>query len=354
MIRGDWRRPGPLVEPAYPQIADPWKTPVRTRAADGRRGELARWLTRPDHPLTTRVIVNRVWQHHFGQGLSTTPSDFGLMGNAPSHPELLDWLANEFVAAGWRLKSLHRMMVTSSVYRQRSMPATAETNPDPWQTAIEADPQNVLLWRFPRRRLEAEVVRDAMFAASDSLVTQMWGPGVRPPLPAELVNTLLKNQWTPSTQTSDHYRRSIYVFARRNLRYPLFAAFDRPAANSSCAARRQSTTAPQSLLLLNSAVSLDAASRLAGTIWDGVGRDADRQICEACRRVLGRYPDSSERDELARFLTSQKSLLVQEKRPYDTLAIPRTDLDISDAAAAAALTDLCLALLNSSEFLYVD
>jgi hypothetical protein len=354
MIRGDWRRPGPVVQPAYPHIADPWKTPVRTRAADGRRGELARWLTRPDHPLATRVIVNRVWQYHFGRGLSTTSSDFGLMGDKPSHPELLDWLADEFVASGWSLKNLHRLIVTSSVYRQRSMRAPDDASADAWRTASETDPQDMLLWRFPRRRLEAEVVRDALFAVSDSLVTQMGGPGVKPPLPAELVNTLLKDHWQPNQQISDHYRRSVYVFARRNLRYPLFAAFDRPAANSSCAARQQSTTAPQSLLLLNSAVSLDAARRLAGTIWNNVGSDAERQIVEAFRRVLGRNPDSIERDKLTRFLTSQKSLLAKEERTRDALAIPRTDFEVSDTTAAAALTDLCLALLNSSEFLYVD
>jgi hypothetical protein len=219
---------------------------------------------------------------------------------------------------------------------------------------MKTDPRDVLLWRFPRRRLEAEVVRDAMFAVSDSLVQRMSGPGVKPPLPRELVDTLLKNHWKTSERVSDHYRRSVYVFARRNLRYPLFAAFDRPAANSSCAVRQQSTTAPQSLLLLNSEVSLDAARRLAGAVWSRVGSDSERQIVEAFRRVLGRNPDRSEQDELAEFLTNQKSLVREEKRTRDTLAIPHADLEIFDTAGAAALTDLCLALLNSSEFLYVD
>ena len=354
MVRGDWRRPGPRVQPAFPRIANPWQTMVRAQNANARRAELARWLTRNDHPLTTRVIVNRIWQYHFGRGLSTTPSDFGLMGSEPSHPELLDWLASEFVTSGCQLKRLHRLIVTSSVYRQRGIRWRNGSGADLWQGALKADPQNVLLWRFPRRRLEAEVVRDAMFAVSDSLVQRMSGPGVKPPLPRELVDTLLKNHWKPSPETSDHYRRSIYVFARRNLRYPLLAAFDRPAANSSCAARQQSTTAPQSLLLLNSAVSLDAARRLAGTVWNRVGGDSERQLVEAFRRVLGRYPDSSECDDLTLFLTSQRSLLENEKRSRDSLALPHTDVEISDPAAAAALTDLCLALLNSSEFLYVD
>lgn len=340
-LRGDWRNPGPEVVPAFPRIA--------TLASDslpppgtspGSRTSLARWLTQPDHPLTTRVIVNRLWQHHFGHGLSQNPSDFGVMGDEPRHPELLDWLARELVRRRWSMKEMQRLIVTSSTYRQASGPF-----PD-------SDPKNRYLSRFPRKRLTGEELRDAMFAASDSLNFAAGGPGVRPPLPTELTRTLLRDQWKVAEREADHYRRSIYVFARRNLRYPVFEVFDRPDANASCPDRTRSTTAIQSLHLLNSQMALDAARRLAGSVLS-TAKTRPEQIEMAFLRVLNRHPEPSELEELSAFVEQQATLLVAESRA-GTLAVPIPPTDSVSPHDAAAMVDLCLAMWNLNEFLYVD
>lgn len=354
LLRGDWKQLGPEVEAAFPRIADVWKEPLSTEDANQQRAELAHWMTQPDHPLTSRVIVNRVWRYHFGRGLSGTPSDFGLLGESPSHPELLDWLASEFVSSGWDLKALHRLIVTSSVYRQASHVSANSDEMIARTAAREADPNNELLWCFPRQRLDAEIVRDAMLAACGSLNTEQGGPGVRPPLPPELVGTLLKDQWKPSPRPADHVRRSVYIFARRNLRYPLFEVFDRPAANSSCPQRGQTTTARQSLLMLNSELVLRMSQKLAGIVWDEEGAAPQQQVTAVFTRALGRAPTSEELHEMVDFLQRQKTLLASEAREPVTLSLPLCEQEIADPYAAAALTDLCLAVLNSSEFVYVD
>ena len=336
-LRGDWRNPGPLVDAAFPRIANRAETAVSADDPAGKRVELAKWLMDADNPLTSRSIVNRVWQFHFGRGLSSTPSDFGLMGADPTHPELLDYLASRLVAEGWSLKRLHRQILLSSVYRTRSHSPEDPAGRAEWQRTLDEDPGNQLLSRFPRRRLDAESIRDAMLASSQSLNHEGGGPGVSPPLPVELVQTLKSGQWKTSTREADHYRRSIYLFARRNLRYPLFATFDRPAANCTCAVRHPSTTALQSLLLLNSNFSLDAASRLARSVDHG--SDWEATCVELYRRVLSRSPDEEELQDCLEFLRDQSNRLAGEGR--------------SDASLAA-LTDLCLALFNSNQFLYVD
>jgi hypothetical protein len=324
---------------AFPRIANRAETPVVTNDPARQRVELARWLVDPDNPLASRSIVNRVWQFHFGRGLSSTPSDFGLMGDDPSHPELLDYLASQLINEGWSLKRLHREILLSSVYRPRSRsPRDDQDHAAEWQRSLEEDPSNQWLSRFPRRRLDAESIRDAMLASSDSLNHEAGGPGVSPPLPVELIKTLKSGQWKTSDREADHYRRSIYIFARRNLRYPLFATFDRPAANCSCAIRHPSTTALQSLLLLNSKFSLDAASRLARSV-DQHGDEMDAKCVELYRRVLSRPPAPEELQDCLTFLRDQSDRLAEEGR---------SDADI------AALTDLCLALFNSNQFLYVD
>jgi hypothetical protein len=365
MQRGDWRRPGAEVSVAFPRVANPWNDEVPAAAADvkstGRRSALARWLTRPDHPLTTRVIANRLWLYHFGHGLSATPSDFGIMGDEPTHPELLDWLATELVRQGWSMKHMHRLIVTSATYRQASRPASPEWSNaqlaaarENWQHAKENDPDNVWLSRFPRQRLEGETIRDAMLAASGVLNLQAGGESVLPPLPGELVATLLKDQWKVSPDPQDHFRRSIYIFARRNLRYPIFDAFDRPDANASCPQRGRSTTAPQSLLMINSEFSLTAARQLAGYVLTHSPPNADDQITLAFRRALCREPSDDERQIAVKFLVQQQQLLKQEGRSPDQLALPVSCPTDVEPYLAAALTDFCLALFNSSEFIYVD
>ncbi len=188
MLRGDFRRPGPALEPGFPRIANPWSEVVSPPAAgavtSGRRAALARWLTRADHPLATRVIVNRLWQSHFGQGLVSTASDFGVMGGTPTHAELLDWLATELPAQGWSLKRMHRLLVTSATYRQASQAASPEWSAEvtasaraAWERSRAADPDNKLWSRMNRRRLEGEAIRDAMLAASKGLNSRRGGLG---------------------------------------------------------------------------------------------------------------------------------------------------------------------------------
>ena len=367
MIRGDWRRPGPEVLPNFPRIATTSAEnlrPVPTEHSSGRRAALARWLTQPDHPLTTRVITNRIWQHHFGEGLSRTPSDFGTAGDAPSHPELLDWLATELVRRDWSMKQLHRLIVTSATYCQTSRPAdvprrqtsgkTLGAKLARWTKSVERDPANLWLARFPRRRLCGEAIRDAMLAASGTLNTESGGPGVLPPLPEELVKTLRENHWEVSPNEADHFRRSIYILARRNLRFPIFEAFDRPDANTSCPRRSRSTTASQSLLLLNSEFSLDAARRLAGAVLAEHGSLTNLAIADAVRRSFCRNPFQGELAAMRGFIDKQAELLRSESRPSSKLALPLPCPGNIEPTEAAALTDFCLALFNANEFVYLD
>ncbi len=347
MIRGDFRRPGPVIKPAFPRIANPSNRPPQTvsaRPSSGRRTALSKWITQSDHPLTVRVIANRVWQHHFGAGLSTTPSDFGVVGDEPVHLSLLDWLATEFVRQRWSLKRLHRLVVTSATYRRAGR----------FEANDQGNPASYLLARFPRRRLSGEAVRDAMLHAAGMLELGQGGPGVRPPLPPELVQTLLKDQWQVSPRRADHFRRSIYVFARRNLRYPIFEAFDRPDANASCPQRNESTTAPQSLLLLNSEFSLELARRFAGRLLEAHPGDLPRQIELAIQTAFGRGPRTDDIQMLVNFVGSQTMALRAEQKEAAELALPIPCPAGVDPYSAAAITDLCLALFNANEFVYVD
>jgi len=363
-FRGDFRQPGPTLTAGIPRLlalASPLSTDQGPADATTQsRAALARWLTRPDNPLTARVIVNRLWQWHFGAGLSTTPSDFGAMGTAPTHPELLDWLARRFVADGWSFKKMHRLLVTSAAYQTASGPLdhgwTAEetkTAEAAWAVYSAKDPENSSLWRRRRMRLDGEALRDAMLAASERLSPRRGGPGVRPPLPPEVTMSLLKGQWQVSGDEEDHRRRSIYLFVRRNLRYPLFDVFDRPDTNASCAARHESTTAPQSLVLLNSQFSLDCACGLAGALLRCEPTHKARQIHNAYLRAFGRPPTTDEIRVGEEFLARHEELLRSEGRSAANLALP-AGIEPQNPFAAAAIVDLCLALLNANEFLYLD
>jgi hypothetical protein len=272
------------------------------------------------------------------------------MGVSPSHEELLDFLACELREHGWSLKHLHRLIVCSASYRKASKAAMADNR---WKRSLSLDPNNELYSRFPRRRLEGETLRDAMLASAGLLSSERGGPGVMPPLPKELVDTLLKGQWTESPRQADHYRRSAYLFARRNLRYPLFEAFDRPDANASCPVRSRSTTAPQSLVLFNSELSLLAARHLAGRIL-AASSDSQRQVELVNLYTVSRRPTEKEAVALASFLTEQRRRLEAERRPREKLALPVGSPPNVEPYAAAAFVDACLAILNANEFLYVD
>jgi hypothetical protein len=305
--RGELSHPGAEVQPGFPIILrrDGHEAP---RIPAGRRAALAAWIASPDNPLTARVLVNRLWQHHFGRGIVATPSDFGLRGRPPTHPELLDWLAAEFVQSGWSIKHLHRLMLTSAAYRQSSL-ASSE--------ALAKDPDNELFWRMNRQRLEGEIIRDSLLAISGRLNRTMGGPGVFPPTPAR------SKDWTVSPDPRDHVRRSVYIFARRNVRFPFLEAFDLPDSNMSCPKRERSTTAPQALALLNDADVVAAAQALAARVGRAGQSDEDR-ITLVYRLVLARRPSAEEMRLAREFL------------------------------ADAPLSELCRALFSVNEFVYVD
>ncbi|MBI2826570.1 MAG: DUF1553 domain-containing protein [Planctomycetia bacterium] len=359
-VRGDFRQKGPVVSCGFPRVVAEGDSQP-TAAANRPRAALAAWLTRPDHPLATRVIVNRIWQWHFGAGLVASASDFGVMGNRPTHPELLDWLAERFVADGWSMKKMHKLLVTSETYQlaasafDADWPAErAQAARATWNAAAANDPEDELLWRRRRTRLSGEAIRDAMLAACDRLSPRHGGPGVRPPLPPEVTGTLLKDQWRVTENAEDHRRRSIYLFVRRNLRYPLFDVFDRPDANASCPRRHESTTATQSLVLFNSQFSLDCARYLAGALPRAQPTDDARRIEDAYLRVFGRRPSGEEAKIGAEFLTRQAERLRHEARETARLAQPAGCEPSTDPFATAALVDFCLALMNANEFVYVE
>jgi Protein of unknown function (DUF1553) len=278
---------------------------------------LARWLSRPDNPLSTRVIVNRVWQYHFGRGLAGTSSDFGRMGEPPTHPGLLDWLANEFMAAGWSLKPLHRLILTSATYRQ----AATRTESD-LATGQRIDPENRRHWKRTVQRLDAEQIRDAMLAVSGELDPAIGGPSV------------------PLAQP----RRTIDTRVIRNNRDALLEAFDAADGTFSTPNRNTTTTATQALLLINGDWTLARARALA-TRLEHLRPAAinDRsQIGLAYRLVFGRQPEPEEIAEAQAFINQQTKLPAGQA--------PR----LNTKSDHAALVDFCHVLLNSNEFLYVD
>ncbi len=319
LFRGDYNQPGEEVAPQVPQVLQGKVAPVFTSftAAGSRshyRTPLAEWLASSGHPLTARVMVNRIWQHHFGRGLAPTPSDFGTHGQKPTHPELLDWLASEFVARGWSVKQMHKVMLLSATYRQTSaLPAAP--------AAANVDPENRLYSRMNRLRLEGEVIRDSLLAISGQLNAKLGGPGVFPPIPTEVFQGA--KGWTPNENPRDYSRRSLYIFARRNLRFPFLEVFDSPDSNLSCPSRERSTTAPQSLTLLNAEEVLTAAEQTAARLTREA-HSPDERITLAYQVILGRPPTGPERDLSGSFL------------------------------ARSPLNELCRALFNLNAFVYAD
>jgi hypothetical protein len=345
--RGDYKSKGKELQPGFLAIFDPAPAvipmPPLGAKTTGRRSVLAKWLTQPDHPLTGRVMVNRLWQHHFGRGIVATPSDFGEIGERPTHPELLDWLATEFIREGWSLKKMHRLMVTSATYRQSST-VTAAT--------LKDDPDNRLFSRMNRRRLEGEALRDAMLAVSGLLNLKTGGPGIFPELPAEI--NLPKAKWAVTADPAERNRRSIYVFAKRNLRYPLFGTFDAPEGNESCSRRNVSTSAPQALMLLNGKITLDWARSFAGRVLQAAGSQPQAVADQVYRLALGRPPATSEAKRADEFLEQQTKRLRERLDNNQTIPGPVGAPPGVDPAFAAAAVDLCHVLLNVNEFAYVD
>jgi hypothetical protein len=313
-------------------LTRPLPPPQPLKHSTGRRLWLARWIACAENPLTARVIVNRIWMHHFGKGLVVTPNDFGVMGEAPTHPELLDYLAARFVAGGWRLKDLHRLIVLSNAYQTSSLLEGSEK---------AGDQQRALFGRWRQRRLEAEAVRDSILAVSGQLSRQQGGPSVFPPLP----RAVLEGQSRPGegwgkSDPRQAARRSIYVFSKRSLVLPELDLLDAPDTTASCDTRPRSTTAPQALTFLNGAFLQEQADHFAHLLEREAGKDPSAQVERAFVLALCRSPRPEEARLAQDFLTRQeKQIQTDGKGP------------IADARHRA-MAAFCLVLLNTNEFVY--
>jgi hypothetical protein len=307
------------VDPSVPLVIKAsWEIP---KSATGRRTALAEWLTSSANPLTARVMVNRIWQFRTGQGLVRTPNDFGVMGDRPSHQALLDWLASEFVQKGWSVKAIDKLVLMSSVYRQSA-------RPDPRREAI--DPDNRLYWRMNRKRMEGEVLRDTILSSSGLLNPKIGGRPVRVPLEPEVYDLIFTEHerdglWPLSPDITEQYRRSIYLYNKRGVRLPLLSAFDQPDAITSCPVRPVSTHALQALSLFNSPFMQEQSNAFAKRLESEC--KFGKSTCtvdRAWRLTLSRAPEPRE------------------------LALARKFL-----ANGGSLAEMCLALLNRNEFVYV-
>mgnify|MGYP000190096290 CR=1 FL=1 len=314
--RGDWRSKGEKVPPAFPAVLTGGVKPIVETSDQKlqRRKALALWLTNPEHPLTARVIVNRMWHWHFGRGLVATPNDFGRQGEEPTHPELLDFLAADFTANGYSMKKVHRLIMLSDTYQRASKFDEANAR-------IDAD--NRSLWRANRLRLDAETLRDTVLAASGSINLKMGGRPVIPKLsPEEYTVMWARNQWPEAMDPREHTRRSIYLYVKRTFPLPMLSVFDAPDTSMSCSRRDNTTVAPQALTLMNGDFMVEQAAALARR---SAGSTAEQQIANVWLNALGRRPSASE-------LAKAKSAVNDE----------------------ASLARLCLVVLNMNEFLYVD
>jgi len=334
--RGQTDRPKELVGP---RVLGVLLTPSDAEYAsdiDQPKTRLAQWLIDPSHPLTARVFVNRLWHYQFGAGLVSTPNDFGVNGSPPSHPELLDYLANELLRGEWSVKRMQRLLVTSSVFRQASIADFGLRNADSSNLAADnpqspipnpqsTDPNNRLLWHFPRRRLTAEQLRDAMLFISGRLNSKFGGESIMPPVKKELVDLLYDPaQWKVTPDIREHDRRSIYLIAKRNLRLPFMEVFDQPDLLISCPRRQSSTHAPQSLELLNGELANDLAATFAERLRIEAGDDRQKQVEFAFRLTAGRSPTNREKHLAIQFLKEQP------------------------------LSEFALAMFNLNAFLYVE
>ena len=298
LARGDYDKKGDRVSMRALGVLLPDDSPELSENTAKPRAELAKWVADPDNPLTARVMVNRIWHYHLGRGIVATPNDFGRMGERPTHPELLDYLANEFVSSGWSVKRIHKLILMSSTYRQ----ASADQN----RAGHDKDPDNKLLWHFSRQRLEAEEIRDAMLAVSGKLNEKAGGPSVIVPIDPDLVHALYKpSQWAVTPDKAEHNRRSVYLFAKRNLRIPFLEVFDAPDAQVSCPRRESSTHAPQALEQLNGDFANRMADAFSERLETEAGKDHARIVDLAYRLAAGRAPNLKEKQLALEFLKNQ-------------------------------------------------
>ncbi len=329
MLRGNPRSPGDKVEPAFLQVvatsAPILPSPAPGATTTGRRTVLADWIAGPDNPLTARVMANRVWQHHFGRGIVRSPNNLGTQGEKPTHPELLNWLASELVAGGWKLKPLHRLLVTSDAYRMSSRPEPK---------ALAADPMNNLFWRYDMRRLTAEEIRDSILAVTGKLNLKMYGPGVFPEIPAEVMagQSVPGAGWGKSTP-EEEARRSVYVHVKRSLLLPVLESYDVAETDRSTPVRFATTQPTQALGMLNGSFLDRQAKALADRLRREAGADPAGQVEHGLRLATSRKPTEAE-----------------VRRGVDLIAGARRD----GVAAEDALEMFCLVVLNLDEFIYLD
>ncbi len=361
--RGDFRVPGDLVEPALPawlnpgplvvdrsanetaravRFAERTTTMPRSEPPSGDRLDLALWLVSPENPLTARVVVNRMWQEFFGRGLVDPVDDFGLRGQDPSHPELLDWLASEFIARGWSMKQMHRLIVTSATYRQSSV-----SRPE----LFAIDPQNRLLARQIPLRVSSDQVRDTALSVSGLLDPRIGGPSVFPPQPESVAKEGFSNDW-PTSEGPDRYRRALYTWQQRLSPFAQNVTFDAPPPNSVCTRRERSNSPLQALTLLNDPVFFEAAQGLARRML-GEMHATDHERLEAMiRRVLARPATGAELDSLTFYLNDQRQLLKNDVAAFEFLA-PQ-GIDGIERSEVAAWTGVCSVAMNLHEFLTRD
>ncbi len=284
LIRGDVESRGPQMQPGFVQVvtrgSPPTEIPRPDGRTSGRRLALAKWIGSAENPLTARVIVNRLWQKHFGRGIVSTLENFGKMGEAPSHPELLDWLAVEFVRGGWSIKQANRLMMTSEAYQMASSGTDAGAG---------ADPENRYLWRFRPQRLDAEIVRDSMLVAGGNINLEVGGEPIFPFMPADVLTGQFRGKWVNTPDGPAAWRRGVYVYRRRSLPYPMFDTFDHPDMNVVAGARNVSTVPTQALTLLNNPFVLAQADRLADRVRQAAA-DPAAQVDLAYRIALARPP----------------------------------------------------------------
>ncbi|MBM3725268.1 MAG: DUF1553 domain-containing protein [Acidobacteria bacterium] len=298
----------------------------------GRRWALAEFIASPDNPLTSRVIVNRVWYWHFGRGIVATPGNLGKMGTAPSHPELLDWLATEFIRQGWSIKQIHRLIMNSETYQQASAHYDSES--------ANKDPDNIHLWRFPVRRLEAEAIRDVILSASGKLNLEAGGPPFFPSIPPSVREGYRQGKWLLTKEEPATWRRGIYSYWKRGMKYPMFEVHDQPDQNVTAEKRNITTVPTQALTLLNNEFVLIQARHLAErVVRDSAGATDEDRIRALYRIALSRDPNPRELERQAAFLAAQRGFQATQSRPDPALA---------------ALTDLAHVMLNANEFVYIN
>jgi hypothetical protein len=321
----------PVIEPGFltvltkgsPRVADP---PATGNPTSGRRRALAEFMASDENPLTARVMVNRIWYQHFGQGIVATPNNFGKMGSQPSNPALLDWLATEFMQQGWSIKKMQRLIMTSETYKMASAYYQADS--------AAKDSTDQFLWRFPVKRLEAEIIRDAILSASGDLNMEAGGPAFFPPVPKSVISGApIRGKWALTTDDPSTWKRSIYASVKRNLKYPMFEVFDQPNASLSCERRDVTTVATQALTLFNNETYLQQAEHLAARVQKEAGSDPAAQVKLLYHIAYSRDARDKEVQQALEFLKNRGA---------------------NQSEALTPLAELAHVVLNSNEFVYIN